>query len=323
MISIDQTLLFQIIGFFALLIILNRFLYAPVLKILKEREDQIEGSFKKAAQTGKEVEEGLVAYDRKIKEAVIKGHEERNKLRQEAIGKEKALLEAARVSASGELSSIRKEIEASKTSALASLKEETKTIARQIADKVLDKKTASVLLALAFSTLIPSVGFAQEGEHGGGTGSTWKIINFVILAIGVYLVWTKAIKGLLDKRSSEIKSSIDEAKAAKALSDAKAAEYREKLNLLENRIAGIHNELKLEGEAEKQRIIAEAEKAAVKVQEQAKVAAEQEIKKARLEIRAEAGRLAVGLAEEILKKEISPADQERLVKGYLTNLRLN
>ena len=81
--------------------------------------------------------------------------------------------------------------------------------------------------------------------------------------------------------------------------------------------------MKLEGQAEKARIIAEAAKSAEALKAQAKVAAEQEIKKARIEIREEAARVAVELAEEILKKELSPDDQARLVKGYLNNLRLN
>ena len=119
---------------------------------------------------------------------------------------------------------------------------------------------------------------------------TWKIINFVILAVGVYLVWTKAIAKLLAKRSSEIKNAIEEARKAKDAADRNAAEYREKLSLLDRKVAEIHNELKLEGQAEKARIIAEAAKSAEALKAQAKVAAEQEIKKARIEIREEAAR---------------------------------
>ena len=38
MLEINQTLLFQMIGFVALLFILNRLLYKPLLKVLKDRE---------------------------------------------------------------------------------------------------------------------------------------------------------------------------------------------------------------------------------------------------------------------------------------------
>lgn len=322
MIAINLTLVFQIIGFFVLLIILNRFLYAPVLRILKEREEKIEGSIRKAAETEKEVSTGLVTYEKKLKEAAIKGNEERNRFRAEAQAREKEILDAARVKASAEFARMRGELEASKASAMKSLKEESRAISKNIAEKILERKTVTMLLLLGFS-FIPALAFASESAHGGGSGMTWKIINFVILAVGVYLVWTKAISKLLDKRSVDIKNALEEAKVAKDAADRKAAEYSQKLSSLENRIAQIHNELRLEGEAEKVKIIKESEAAAISLQEQAKIAAEQEIKKARLEIRREVAHIAVGMAEEILKKELSPSDQERLVKGYLNNLRLN
>ena len=320
MISIDYTLLIQIIGFFILLVVLNQFLYKPVQRILKEREEKIEGSIKKAAQTDKEIAEGIIAYEKKLKEAAVKGNEERARIRQEGIEKEKAALEAARAEAFRELTGIRNEIEASKKSAIAGLGTEAKSLARDIAGKVLER---SVVGFLIIGLIVPSLAFASsEGGHG-DSGMTWKIINFVILAVGVYLVWTKSISGLLSRRGSEIKNAIEEARKAKDAADRNAAEYREKLAILDSRVAEIHNELKLEGEAEKARIIAESARSAESLKAQAKIAAEQEIKKARIEIREEAARLAVQLAEEILKKELSPADQERLVKGYLNNLRLN
>ncbi|OGP94455.1 MAG: hypothetical protein A2V53_01400 [Deltaproteobacteria bacterium RBG_19FT_COMBO_56_10] len=189
-----------------------------------------------------------------------------------------------------------------------------------MAGKVLER---SVVGFLVIGLIVPSLAFASSEGGYGDSGMTWKIINFVILAVGVYLVWTKAISGLLTRRGSEIKNAIEEARKAKDAADRNAAEYREKLAILDSRVAEIHNELKLEGEAEKARIIAESARSAESLKAQAKIAAEQEIKKARIEIREEAARLAVQLAEEILKKELSPADQERLVKGYLNNLRLN
>ena len=320
MISIDYTLLIQIIGFFILLVILNRFLYRPVQKILAERDSQIGGFLKNAAETDKEISEGIIAYEKKLKEAAVKGNEERAKIRQEGVEKEKATLEAARAEAFKELSGIRTEIEASKKSAIASLGVEAKQLARDIAGKVLERNVVGFLI---IGLLIPSLAFASsEGGHG-DSGMTWKIINFVILAVGVYLVWTKVLSGLLSKRGSEIKNAIEEARKAKDAADRNAAEYREKLSILDRKVGEIHNELKLEGQAEKARLIAEAAKSADALKAQAKVAAEQEIKKARIEIREEAARLAVQLAEDILKKELTPADQERLVKGYLNNLRLN
>ncbi len=319
MISLDQTLLFQVIGFFVLLIILNRLLYRPVQRILKERDERIAGSLKKAAGTEKEVAEGLLDYEKRLKEAAVKGHEERNRLRQEGVEREKAMFEVARAEAAAELANIRKELDASRRSALAGLRTEASGLAREIAGKVLDRSVAGLV---AVFLLLPSLASAAGGgDH--GSGMAWKVGNFIVLAIGVYLVWTKVVNKLLDKRSAEIRAAIEEARAARDEAERKASEYRARLGLLDSRIAEIHKELRAEGEAERDRIIAEAGKSAERLKEQAKAAAEQEIKKAKTEIREEAARAAVGLAEDILKKEFTPADQDRLVKGYLDNLRIN
>ncbi len=320
MIELNYTVLYQVVGFFVLLFILNRFLYTPLLKVLKEREEKTGGTLKKASELEREVEEGLASYDRKIKDATIKGYEEINRLRQEAAQKEKALVEAARTEAAGVISEMRDKIEESKDAALEALKEETKALSKSIAEKILEKKLAVILLMFM---LLPAIARAAEGsEKGEGMELVYKLINFAVMGVGAYIVWKKAIKGLLAKRGDGIKQAIEEARAAKEAADRKSVEYRQKLTLLEKRIEELHLELKAEGEAEKARILREAEEAVGKIKEQAKFASAQELKKAKMEIKKEVAVLAVALAEELLKKELTPADQEKLIKGYLENLKL-
>ncbi|MDO8427056.1 MAG: ATP synthase F0 subunit B [Deltaproteobacteria bacterium] len=326
MLDINQTLLFQMIGFFALLFILNRLLYKPLLKVLKEREERIDGSLKAAAKSDKDVEEGLSSYEKKIKEAALKGTEAKNKLKQEGLEREKEVIEAARASAAVELGKMQTELEKSKRAALESLKGEAVSISKNIAEKILERKLVIAVFAFILP-LIPAILKAAEegGEHGNGdnTSLMWKAINFGILAAGIVIIWKKLLRGLLEKRSDDIKKAMEEARTAKEAADKKAEEYRGKLAMLDKKVAELHKELELEGEAEKKRIMAEAEKAAAKIKEQARLSAEAELKKAKIEIREEVARIAVGMAEEILRKELKPEDQERLIKGYLDNLRLN
>lgn len=323
MIDIDSTLIYQIIGFFILLIILNRFLYKPVQRILKEREERIEGTLKKAAESDKDIEQGLADYEKRLKEAAVKGHEQRNRLRGEGLAREKEILGNARTEASSELGVMKSKLEESKKSALASLTDEAKTISRDIAEKILERKV--IITAFVFILpLLPIIAqAAAEGEHHGGGGTGWKIFNFILLVIGVLLAWFKGLKPMLEKRGVEIREAIEEAQRAKDEADRKALEYREKLSLLEKKIQDIQNELKIEGESEKERIIKEAEAAAIRLKEQTKLTAEQELKKAKAEIRQEAANLAVKMAEEILSRELNTDDQKRLVKGYIDELRLN
>ncbi|MFQ5466303.1 MAG: hypothetical protein ACE5EI_10280 [Thermodesulfobacteriota bacterium] len=323
MINIDSTLIYQIIAFFVLLVILNRLLYRPVQALLKEREERIEGTLEKAAASDRDLEQSIAEYEKRLKEAAVKGHEERNRIKAEGLAREKELIEAARAAASKELGAMRTEIERGKTSALASLKAEAGALGKDIASRLLDRKVVIALFALVLPFLPTLARAAEEAHHEGGGGGVWKIINFVILVIGVLLAWFKGIKPMLEKRGEEIKKALEDARRAKEEADRKALEFKEKLSLLERKIQDIQQELKMEGEAEKERIISEAEAASAKIAEQAKLAASQEVKKAKEELRQVAAGLAVEMAREVLAGELTPDDQKRLVKDYIDNLRLN
>jgi F-type H+-transporting ATPase subunit b len=151
----------------------------------------------------------------------------------------------------------------------------------------------------------------------------WKVINFVVLGIGIYVLWLKVIKGILVKRGFDVKNGLVEAKAAKEDAEKRAEEYKQKLSTLEARLVELAQEIRREGEAEKERIMADAATAIDKLKGHASFTLEQEIKKARIEIRREVAGLAIKMAADLLTKEIKPEDQDRLIKGYIDDIRLN
>ncbi len=323
MLSLDISLLYQIIGFFVLLFILNRFLFRPLQKVMDERERMTSGTLKSAEEIEKQVAEGRISYEQQLQQARIKGAEARQQLKQEALDKEKHLLEAAGKEASREIALMREQIEAEKEEALEKLEPETRSIAQKIASRLLERKVIGILLAV-FLTSLPLISNAAEHAEEGGHGlDLWKVINFILLVVGLYFVWKKVIAVALDKRQDEIKQAIDEAARVKEEAEAAAQRYREELAGLEARLASIGEDLRLEGEEEKKRIIEEAGRAAERIKNQARITAEQELKKAQIEIREEVAELAVRLAREILVKELKPEDQQRLIKEYISNLRLN
>lgn len=321
MLDINITLLWQIIGFLILVPIMNRFLYKPAIKALNERDEKIGGNIKKAQEYDKEIADGLAAYDKKLKEAAVKGNEERAKRRIEALVVEKEIIESARTAAARELGVMKTELEKNKASAMTLLKAEAKTLGSQMAEKILDRKVMGILVMFA-CLLLPASGFASEGggQEEGGSGMLWRVVNFIILVIGIGCVWKYVIKGMLSKRGTDIEQAIKDAVEAKAAADRKYAEYQSKVTMLEASVANVHNELKLEGEAETKRLLAEAEAAGRRIKEQAIFTAEQEIKKAKLELRREAASLAASMAQEMLMRELKGEDQDRLVKAYLDNL---
>jgi F-type H+-transporting ATPase subunit b len=321
MLDFDITILYQMVGFFVLLFILNRLLYKPVLKVLADREERIDGSLATADGLNKEVEDGLVDYDVKLKEAAVKGHEERAKLRAEGAARQKEIMEAAGASVSHDLTVMRNELGAAKKEAMTSLKDEVKSLSAIVAEKLLDRKIIAALIAFLLP-LLPAIASASS-EGGGDSGMLWKIINFTVLAIVVVVLWKKVIAKLLRDRGADIATAIEEAQKAKAEAESRSLEYKQKIADLDSRIAGIAAELKQEGESEKARTIEEAERAAVKLKESVELTAAVELKKARLTIRKEVAELAMEMAATILATEVKPDDQKRLVRSYIDNLKLS
>jgi F-type H+-transporting ATPase subunit b len=325
MLELNSTLLIQIVAYCVLLYLLNRLLYRPVMKVLEERKARTEGTIKDAADIEKEVEKGLRAYKERLKAETIKSQEARSAIKNQAHEQEKEILDRARKDALAEIGRMKAELEKTKGSALKTLKKEAKRLSTTIAEKVLERRFASVLIALSFAIgpLLPSMAFGATGEEADHAGSFWKIINFLIFAAVVYYVWKKWISGFLSGRSAEIQNAIAGAERTKAEAEARLKEYNEKLALLDQKVAQIHKELMVEAGEEKKRILEEANNASLKIKAQAKLAAEQEVKKAKIELQKEVASLAVKMAEQILTKEIKPEDQKRLIKDYIQKLTLS
>ncbi len=176
---------------------------------------------------------------------------------------------------------------------------------------------------------LAAAGFAAEGGEGAHHVDTakqmkdfgWRVLDFAVLA--AILVWAlkKAdVKGSLKARRDGIEKALQEAVLARETAEKKLAEYQGKLAKANEEIEAISTAIREEGQKEKERIIAEAKATAEKIKEQARQTADQEVLKARAELRAEAARLAVQLAEQTLKEKINKDDQDRLVGEYLTKV---
>jgi F-type H+-transporting ATPase subunit b len=189
------------------------------------------------------------------------------------------------------------------------------------------KKIAFSLTYIAVIVLVASAGFAEEGgesahhaDHAAAQMKDfgWRVFDFAVL-VGI-VIWAlkKAnVKGSLAERQVQIERSLKDAEQARAVAEAKLAEYGGKLDRASKEIDELHAAIIREGEQEKERIIDEARKAAEKIVLQASQSAEQETLKARAELRAEAARLAVEIATGKLAGAIRKADHDRFVGEYL------
>lgn len=190
--------------------------------------------------------------------------------------------------------------------------------------------TAAAVSTLSVCVLIlglAAVGFAaEEGAHHVDSGAqmkdfAWRCLDFAALAaIAIWAIKKADVKGTLAARRTGIERALKEAVEAKEQAEKKFQEYSERLDKANQEIEGISLNMKREGELEKERIIAEAHVAAARIKQQAESAAAQEVLKAKGELRAEAAKLAVEIAEQKIVKNIAKGDQDKLVGEYISKV---
>ena len=184
------------------------------------------------------------------------------------------------------------------------------------------KHVKAVALTLLLLTATASAALAAGGGGHADAGALikdflWRSLNFAItLGILIYFV-RKPAKNALRERSENIARDLDEAQKSREDAEAKFAEYDEKLNKAEAEIEQIAADLKKEGELERDKIIAAAKEQAEKIKQEAEKSAAFEVARARAELQQEAARLAVELAEELLKKNVNDKDQNNMVDEYM------
>ncbi|HOD36444.1 MAG TPA: F0F1 ATP synthase subunit B [Syntrophales bacterium] len=148
----------------------------------------------------------------------------------------------------------------------------------------------------------------------------WRLLNFAILVYILYKLAWKRLVSFFRNRREDIKTSLAEANDRKVEAEEKFKEYEVKLTKATDDIQNISEMIKAQGLAEKQKLIADAEKAAEKMKEDAKARMEQEMKKAGSQLRTEAVELSIKVAEDILKRNVSQEDHEKMVKEYMDRM---
>jgi len=185
------------------------------------------------------------------------------------------------------------------------------------------RKWTTVAICTLLLTGLTAAAFASGGEgHHVDSGVLlkdflWRCLSFgVTLGLVVYFVRKPIRKGLAGRREG-IEKALRDAEAAKAEAEAKFAEYDRKLSKASAEIEEIQNDIRREGEVERERTLASAREMAEKIKQEAEKSAANEIAKARAELRQEAARMAIAIAEDLLKKNVTGEDQSRLVSEYM------
>jgi len=178
-------------------------------------------------------------------------------------------------------------------------------------------KTTILVLLLLIPVIVMASG--EGNDHGNAVlkDFLYRCFNFALMVGLLAYFVTKPIRKGLKERTEEIRKALADAQAAKEAAEAKHREYSDKLAKATEEIAGITEAIRREGEMERDKILLAAKEMATKIEREADNKASGVVAKARTELREEAARLAVDLAENLLKNQISADDQKRLVEEYM------
>jgi len=138
-IELNWTLFLQFANFMILMAVLNALLYKPLRAALQARKDTIEGSKAKVQDIDEQVQAQIARYEAQLQEARQQGGEERAALRKTAQEEEASILGGANQKAAEKLQSIKEQIQEEAGVARQALRNETKTLAQDIAGKVLGR----------------------------------------------------------------------------------------------------------------------------------------------------------------------------------------
>jgi F-type H+-transporting ATPase subunit b len=160
-------------------------------------------------------------------------------------------------------------------------------------------------------------GHGSSPSKGWVATDTYRVMNFAVLAIALFLLLRKPVSQALSSRIKGILDNLDELEALKEEAEKRLAKCNEKLYTLDKEAEKIISEYIKQGNEAKDKILKEAEAAKEKLEAQAQKNIEHEFEKARSKLETEIFEKAIGKAEELIKSKITVEDQNQLVNEYL------
>src|SRR5262245_48673666 len=150
----------------------------------------------------------------------------------------------------------------------------------------------------------------------------WKFVNLALFAGGLIYVLTKKVKlgEAFKTRRETIKQELAKAQQERDAAVTKLKEVEERLARLDGEVSTIREQSKQEAADERARIAKSTEVEIAKLSEQAQREIEGAGKAAKHELRLYAAQTSVRIAEEIIRREMKPEDDARLLQRNVQEL---
>lgn len=178
-------------------------------------------------------------------------------------------------------------------------------------------------MILAFNLLI----LLSEAAEGGAAPwwnqpglEFWKFLNLFIFVFALVYILRRPISEAMRARREGIRRDLMRAQEERNAALSKLEEVEARLARLDSEVTAFREQSQREAQEERERIKRATEEETQKLREQARREIESTGKAARQELRTYTAEQSVRLAEEMIRREIRPEDDARLVNRQVEEL---
>jgi len=139
MVELNYTVWIQMANFLLLIFILNFLLYKPVLKIIEKRNKKIEESDAEVTSLDETIERKIAEYEEEIRQARTAAVAQRNEIEEEGSEQGEVITGKVRDEISKKMEAFKVNMQKEVDEAMGVLRDQTRTIAGEISEKVLGR----------------------------------------------------------------------------------------------------------------------------------------------------------------------------------------
>jgi len=132
--------LYQLVAFIVLMLLLKKYAWAPLMKVMQDRENHIANEIENAEKARIEAEELLEKHRQMVKEARLETQRFIEEAKKQGEIQKENIIEAARLEAERLKEAAKAEIEQEREKAVAALREQVASLSVLIASKVIEKE---------------------------------------------------------------------------------------------------------------------------------------------------------------------------------------
>ncbi|MEO5358176.1 MAG: ATP synthase F0 subunit B [Nitrospirae bacterium YQR-1] len=172
-------------------------------------------------------------------------------------------------------------------------------------------KSLVYLFTICSVLIEATTGYASE-EAAHTTNWFWMIVNFAVFLSVIIFFLKKPLSEYFTERTRLIEKTLEEAKETKILAQKALDEIEKQLKLKDSEIERIINVARMSGEAEKEKLIENAKRMTDKIREITEQNITFEKRKAIADIKEDAVKSAMEMAQSTIKEQITAQISEKL-----------